>query len=601
MNNSHVVVLSAILALLGGTALTARQSVATVATPPGLAPPSTCPSSGYAPQAYYAMFAQNDDGFTAYEVASPCVATDVREVAESIGMGRGKLMGVKNVIGVQFRADGTFADSTVTARLSNTEFHIAYYLPAMRMFLNGTRANGQPLNEIRVFADQYAWNEAQDGRGATPALNTLVDRLPLVKLTPFGAMWSVIEAEEHTVVTKTTDGKTVLTGTSPYDGIETSITVEDSTKHPPLGPYEPTERIRLPIAVTARWNGHTYGATFADYRGDWEPNVWMIFPRQIKWTLDGKPLADLTVTYFRSNPYIVFPLPEAVKQASPAQRASAQAPGALPPSGQRTRNLPLRDVQTSYVPAGKRVSPQDGYAVQMTPMGPTPRDADGHPDLSGNWIGNIPNVFQVPGLRRRGAFEADQSSMQRAAQWNKPLYKPELWEKVRSLDYGRVDADPYFGCYRPLGVPRQNVPARIAQKDKQIFLINSVENAVRILPLDGRARDENDYQYSTINGMGLTRWEGDTLVVESVGFNDRSWLGWEGYFHSDKMEVTERFTRVGDLLYYNFTVNDPDVLMEPWTSYTYVRRLGPIAIRQDEAPECEERDFELLADPYLRG
>jgi hypothetical protein len=121
------------------------------------------------------------------------------------------------------------------------------------------------------------------------------------------------------------------------------------------------------------------------------------------------------------------------------------------------------------------------------------------------------------------------------------------------------------------------------------------------LPLDNRKRDENDYQFSTFNGMGLARWDGDTLVVDSVGFGERTWLGWEGYFHTDKMEVTERFTRVGDLLYNNFTVNDPDVLMEPWTSYTYVRRLNANPNRQDEAPECDERDLELLADPYLRG
>jgi len=542
------------------------------------------------------MFAQNDDGFTAYEIASPCAGKDVRDVAESIGMARGKIMGIKNVIGVQFRADGTLADGTGMAKLSNTEFHIAYYLPAMRTLLNGTKANGQPLKEIRVFADQYAWNETEQGKGATAATNTFNDRLPLIKLTPFGAVWSLIEAEGHTTVSKTADGKTVLTGTSPYDGIETSVTVEDSKQHPKLGPYDPTELIRLPVAVTAKSNGHTYGATFADYRGDLEPNVWMIFPTTIKWTLDGKPLADLKVTFFRSNPYIVFPIPDAVKSA-PAALAAVQ----LPPTAQRTGNLPLRNVQTSYAPVGKRVSPQDGYATQLMPTGQTPRDADGHPDLSGNWTGNIPNVFQMPGLRRSGSFEADQSAMQRGAQWNKPLYKPEHWDKVRSLDYGKVDVDPFYGCYKPLGVPRQNAPARIVQKDRQIWLFNTVENGVRILPLDNRKRDENDYQLSTFNGMGLARWDGDTLVIDSVGFGERTWLGWEGYFHTDKMEVTERFTRVGDLLYYNFTVNDPDVLMEPWTSYTYVRRLNANPNRQDEAPECDERDLELLADPYLRG
>ena len=92
-----------------------------------------CATNGYGAQGYYGMFAQNEDGFTAYEIGSPCIGKDVREVAESIGMGRGKVMGLKNVIGVQFRVDGTMADGAGMARLSNAEFHIAYYLPAMRM------------------------------------------------------------------------------------------------------------------------------------------------------------------------------------------------------------------------------------------------------------------------------------------------------------------------------------------------------------------------------------------------------------------------------------------------------------------------------------
>ncbi len=280
-------------------------------------PAPTCPASGYGAQAYYAGFGQNGgDGNTAYEIASPCIGKDVREVAESIGMGRNKLFGAKNVIGVQFRADGTMANGAAMDKLTNAEFHISYSIPAMRMMLNGSRANGQPLKEIRVFADQYAWNETQEGRGATAAMNTLNDRLPLIKLTPFGALWSVIEAEAHTVVSKTADGKTVLTGTSPYDGIEVAVTVQDSTQHPRLGAYGTTELIRLPVAVTAKANGHVWGATFADYLGNLEPNVWMIFPTQIKWTLDGKPLADLRVTFFRSNPYIVFPIPDVVKQKS---------------------------------------------------------------------------------------------------------------------------------------------------------------------------------------------------------------------------------------------------------------------------------------------
>jgi hypothetical protein len=235
----------------------------------------------------------------------------VREVAESIGMGRNTLLGVKNVIGIMFSAEGTLADAGGMARLTRADFHMAYYLPAMRMLLTGTRANGQPLEDIRVFSGEYAWNEAEEGRGATPATNTLNERAPLLKLTPFGAMWSVIEAEGHTVVSRV-NGNTVLTGTSPYDGIEVAVTIAD--QHLKLGPYSPEETIRLPVDVMAKANGHVYGATFAEYRDNWEPNVWMIFPSRITWRLDGKPLADLRVTYFRSNPYIVFPVPEIVKQ-----------------------------------------------------------------------------------------------------------------------------------------------------------------------------------------------------------------------------------------------------------------------------------------------
>ena len=87
-----------------------------------------------------------------------------------------------------------------------------------------------------------------------------------------------------------------------------------------------------------------------------------------------------------------------------------------------------------------------------------------------------------------------------------------------------------------------------------------------------------------------------------MGFNGITWLGWEGYFHTDKMKTTERLRREGDLLFYNFIVEDPDVLTEPWNSITYVKRLNtnPTA-RLDEAPDCDERDINLLADPSNRG
>ena len=65
--------------------------------------------------------------------------------------------------------------------------------------------------------------------------------------------------------------------------------------------------------------------------------------------------------------------------------------------------------------------------------------------------------------------------------------------------------------------------------------------------------------------MGYTvgRWEGDTLVLDSIEFNDSTWLGRGGFFHSEDMHGIERFTRQGDVLLYDVTVEDPEVLVEP--------------------------------------
>jgi hypothetical protein len=216
-------------------------------------------------------------------------------------MGRHRPLGVKNVITIMFSAEGTSAGSGGTMdNVSKADFQISYVVPAMRLALEGAHADGKPLKEIRVFAARYAWNEARQGMGATPAMMTLADRAPLVKLTPFGALWSVIEAEGHAKVSKV-NGKAVLTGASPHDGIEVTTTLDDKN---------------LPESVTAKANGHVYGATFADYRDTWEPKYLVIFPSQIRWTVDGRPLADLRVTAFKSNPYVVFPVPAGVRQAA---------------------------------------------------------------------------------------------------------------------------------------------------------------------------------------------------------------------------------------------------------------------------------------------
>ena len=75
--------------------------------------------------------------------------------------------------------------------------------------------------------------------------------------------------------------------------------------------------------------------------------------------------------------------------------------------------------------------------------------------------------------------------MQRAAQWNKPLYEPEF-SKVRSLDFSKVDVDPAYGCEHPGDIHGGRTSRPDRSERQSIWLMNSVENALRILPLDAR-------------------------------------------------------------------------------------------------------------------
>jgi hypothetical protein len=80
---------------------------------------------------------------------------------------------------------------------------------------------------------------------------------------------------------------------------------------------------------------------------------------------------------------------------------------------------------------------------------------------------------------------------------------------------------------------------------------------------------------TTYLGYTVGRWEGDTLVLDSIKFNDATWFGRGGFFHSEDLHVVERFTRQGDVLLYDVTVEDPEVLVEPWVLPTRTVRRNP--------------------------
>ena len=243
--------------------------------------------------------------------------------------------------------------------------------------------------------------------------------------------------------------------------------------------------------------------------------------------------------------------------------------------------------------------------------------ADGSPDLSGYWrtprayqaggaAGEPPkgDAFFVMGARngRLQNLENDSYISQKGLQ-NIPQYKPEYWPKVRSLDFNGNREDPTFNCL-PAGIPRVGPPVRIVSLPNEVILFHVSSNPAatffRFIHV-GKKRSKAELTTDTWLGVPEARWEGDTLVIDSIGFNDQSWLGWGGYFHTSDMHVVERIRRDGDTLRYSVLVEDPAVLTEPWIP-------DPVELALDRSPEanipevdpCVERDNADIVN-HMRG
>jgi hypothetical protein len=255
--------------------------------------------------------------------------------------------------------------------------------------------------------------------------------------------------------------------------------------------------------------------------------------------------------------------------------ANSAAPAKVSPVACCENNDELQKLYLSMPPAKKR----------------TPRSADGHPDLSGFWD----NLFNDSVDKKAdGSFDFELGGPGNSPyKWpapNEPSYKAEYLDKVKKLvatEYGNSSPeDPQYDC-KPLGVPRATaVPLQIVQTPKLIVILyesNNIGQTYRIIYTDGRPHPKDlDTNYL---GDSIGRWEGDTLVVDVVGLNDETWLGSaQGHtepggpgengghqiierfavLHSDQEHVTERYTRHGDMLVYDATVEDPVMFTKPW-------------------------------------
>src|SRR6476660_620385 len=198
-----------------------------------------------------------------------------------------------------------------------------------------------------------------------------------------------------------------------------------------------------------------------------------------------------------------------------------------------------------------------------------PRTTDGKPNLNGIWQAMHTANWDIEAhpagpsmVRELGAISAVPGGLGIVVGGELP-YKPEALAKKKENLANRLKLDPEIKCYLP-GVPRamyMPFPFQIIQSQKHTMMIFEYAGAVRTIYMDNQVEAPADSWMGWSNG----RWEGETLVIDTKGFNDLSWFDRAGNFHSDAMHIVERITaRSPETLLYEATIEDPNVFTRPF-------------------------------------
>jgi hypothetical protein len=204
---------------------------------------------------------------------------------------------------------------------------------------------------------------------------------------------------------------------------------------------------------------------------------------------------------------------------------------------------------------------------------PPPRLPNGRPDLSGVWTpagdpqgrpGGIEGIV-APRYLQDVTRDVDASGLLRP--WAETIYRRRAANQYRD--------NPSIRCL-PVGIPRLHAltaPYKIVQTPDLVLILYELGTTFRQIFLDGRSHPRDPQP--TWMGYSTGRWDGDALVVESVGFNDQTWLDGTGHPHSEQMRLTERFVRrsVGRMDI-EITVDDPTAYTRP-VRYVQPQELMP--------------------------
>jgi hypothetical protein len=185
-------------------------------------------------------------------------------------------------------------------------------------------------------------------------------------------------------------------------------------------------------------------------------------------------------------------------------------------------------------------------------------------DLSGVWMAeNAPNAL-LTATNEEPPMTA----------WGQAEFKNVAAQKIPPT--GKSNNDPYSKCDPP-GVPRVYLldgPLEIIQTSNRIFIFYEEGHYWREIWMDGRALPRNpDPAYM---GYSVGKWADETLIVDTIGFNDKTWLDNVGHPHSDALHVVERFKRIdSDTLQITFMFDDPKAYEKPWTAAPRILKSRP--------------------------
>jgi hypothetical protein len=207
---------------------------------------------------------------------------------------------------------------------------------------------------------------------------------------------------------------------------------------------------------------------------------------------------------------------------------------------------------------------------QSSAIQPTPRLADGKPDLTGvyqasnrrgrDWDAQVPG--DVPGQPAR----ATQPGAAVNIAEREPIpFRPEAQQRAQDILNRRSVDDPAAHCV-PQASPRMTpvslFPIEFVHSPKKLVILYEYFWSFRSIPIGEAHADDADPSFL---GDSVARWDGNTLVVDVTNFKAGGWLG-GGLVHSDALHLVERYTRVDrDQMNYEVLIDDPKVLTKPFT------------------------------------